>query len=153
MPPESEAKRLYGVVVEVGLDEGLDIVAAYEDHLARYGNYSGAGIVWERPDGLLDAAIETLLQAGRVVVEQIGPWEEARPGPPPNGSVRLNFLTPSGLHFGQAAMDVFWNDPMAGPTLRAAFALMQALIAQSDAARAGGAGSPSPAASGEGAGG
>jgi hypothetical protein len=79
-PADGDAKRLYGVVVEVALDEGLDIVAAYADHTARYLNYSGAAIVWERPDESLDQAIDSLLAAGRMVVAQIGPWEGSQAG-------------------------------------------------------------------------
>ena len=51
-PPQNVAKLVYGVVVEVGMEEGLDIVAAYADHSARYINYSGAAIIWEHPEKL-----------------------------------------------------------------------------------------------------
>ena len=42
---------------------------------------------------------------------------------------RLNFLAPSGLHFGQAPYAMFKQDPLAGPVVRAATQLLQALIA------------------------
>lgn len=127
-PANGEAKRLYGVVVEVTLDEGLDIVAAYADHTARYLNYSGAAIVWERPDESLDQAIESLLAAGRVVAAQIGPWTEPKPPAPPKGQVRISMLAPSGLHFGQAPFDALSGDPLGGPVIAAAMQLMQSLI-------------------------
>ena len=38
-PEDGEAKWLYGVVVEVGMENGLDILAAYVDGTARYFNY------------------------------------------------------------------------------------------------------------------
>ena len=63
-PLPQEAKHLYGVVVEVGLDEGVDVVAAYADHSARYFNYSGAAIVWDHPNESLDGLIDALLNAG-----------------------------------------------------------------------------------------
>ncbi len=133
-PPEAKAKELYGVVVEVTLDQGLDIVAAYADYHARYYNYSGAGVVWERPDASLDSSIDALLNAGRTVVIQIGPWDGTRPPAPPKGQVRLSMLTPSGLHFGQGAFDVLAGDPMGGPLIAAATNLMQALIKKSEEA-------------------
>ena len=126
-PADGDAKRLYGVVVEVALDEGLDIVAAYADHTARYLNYSGAAIVWERPDESLDQAIDSLLAAGRMVVAQIGPWEGSRPAAPPTGQVRISMLVPSGLHFGQAPFDTLSGDPLGGPVIVAAMQLMQNL--------------------------
>jgi hypothetical protein len=133
-PGVDEAKRLYGVVVEVTLDEGLDIVAAYADHTARYFNYSGAAIVWERPDESLDQVIDSLLETGRTVVDKIGPWEGARPAPPPTGQVRINLLVPSGLHFGQGPLDALSRDPLGGPVIAAAMQLMQGLIGKSEVA-------------------
>jgi hypothetical protein len=130
-PDAEQAKRLYGVIVEVGMDKGVDILVAYADYNARYFNYTGAAIIWERPDSSLDQTIGSLLEAGRTVVQQIGPWENARPPVPGNGSVRINLLTPSGLHFGQGAFEVLAKDPMGGPVIGLATQLMQELIAKS----------------------
>jgi hypothetical protein len=130
-PPEELAKRLEGVVVEVGLDGGLDLLATYRDLSARYVNFSGAAIIWEHPDASLDADVEALLAAGRRVVAVIGPWERPRPPPPGTGEVRINFLTPSGLHFGQAPYQQLASDGLGGPVLAAAVRLMQALIEKS----------------------
>ena len=49
-PPADKAKIVYGVVVEVGMQNGADIVAAYIDYTARYINYTGAGVIWEHPN-------------------------------------------------------------------------------------------------------
>jgi len=130
-PPASEAKRVLGVVVEVALPQGLDLVAAYPDNSARYYNYSGAGVVWEQNVDLPSGAIQALLAAAQPVAAAIGPWLEARPAAPATGMVRLNILTPSGLHFGQGAMNQFFQDPMAAPVLLRAQALMEALMAVS----------------------
>ena len=127
-PTDGDAKHLYGVVVEVALDEGLDIVAAYADHTARYLNYSGAAIVWERPNESLDQAIDSLLSAGRMVAAQIGPWEGPRPPAPPKGQLRISMLVPSGLHFGQGPFEALSGDPLGGPVIAAAMQLMQSLI-------------------------
>jgi hypothetical protein len=65
--PTAEAKQLLGVVVEVGLDEGLDLLAAYADGSARYFNFSGAAVVWERPDTSLDDHVDALFSAATVI--------------------------------------------------------------------------------------
>jgi hypothetical protein len=135
--PGAEAKTLLGVVVEVALDEGLDLVAAYADHSARYINYSGAAVVWERADRSLDRAIDDLLAAAGVILEQIGPWEGPRPEPPPSGQARLCMLAPGGLFFGQAPLQALMTDSLAGPAMTAATRLMQALIEKAEAARGG----------------
>ena len=129
-PSKEKEKELYGVIVEVGMEAGLDIVAAYSDLHARYYNYSGAGVVWEHLDGSLDLQIRKLLQAAGVVVAKIGPWTDPRPPAPRRGQVRINMLTPSGLHFGQAPLQALAADALGGPVVSAAMELMQALIAK-----------------------
>lgn len=128
-PPDGVAKEVLGVVVEVGLDTGLDVLAAYADYQARYWNWSGAGVVWERPDKRLDSIIDVLLNASQSVVAHIGPWDKERPAAVSNGMARLNFLTPSGLHFGEAPMTVLSQEPMAHPVFEAATRLMQEMTA------------------------
>ena len=126
--PTEKAKDVLGVVVEVGMEKGLDLVAGYADHHARYYNYSGAGVVWERPNNTLDAAIDDLLRVGGVVAQAIGPSKESRPPAPPKGHVRVNLLVPSGLHFGQGPLDSLAKDRLGGPVIASAFRLMQELI-------------------------
>ena len=133
-PPPDIAKELYGVVVEVAMPQGLDLLAAYTDHSARYYNFSGAAVVWEHPDMSLDSDIDQLLAASRQVVAQIGPWEQARPAPPPPGQARMSFLTPSGLHFAQGPMAALARDPLGGRVIQLATILMKDLIAKTHAA-------------------
>lgn len=127
-PPPDRAKDVIGVVVEVGMPKGLDLVAAYRDHRARYFNYSGAGVLWERRDNSLDGLIDELLQAGAVVAKAIGPWTQPRPPEPKNGNVRINLLTPSGIHLGQGPVEALNQDAMGGPILSAAFGLMKRIV-------------------------
>lgn len=110
-PPADKAKTVYGVVVEVGMKQGADIVAAYADGTARYLHNSGGGTIWERPDSSLDPEIQALLKAGQEVANLIGPWEGARPEAPQAENVRLNMLTPSGLHFGYGGFKNLYDDP------------------------------------------
>jgi len=132
-PPPDESGQVLGVVVEVGMPEGLDLLAAYHDHSARYYNYSGSGVVWEHLDSSLDPAIDAILEASRHVVAQIGPWEDARPAPPPRDVARLSFLTPSGLHFGEGPMTALARDPFGGRPFLLATMLLRALVAKRDA--------------------
>ncbi len=111
-PAPEVAKTVYGVVAEVSMERGLDLLAAYADYSARYYNYSGAGIVWEHPDNRLDPQIDRLLAAGRQVVAVIGPWTEPRPGPPPVNQARISMLTPSGIYFGQGSFQGLSGDAL-----------------------------------------
>ena len=128
VPPE-EAKNVLGVVAEAGMPMGLDMIAAWADHHARYWNFSGAGVVWERPDDRLDTLIDDLLRVGGTVLQVAGPWEGIRPAPPPKGHARINVLAPSGLYLGHGPIEVLSKDRLGAPVLAAAFRLMQALMA------------------------
>jgi len=126
-PPADKAKIVYGVVVEVGMKNGADIVAVYTDYTARYLNYSGSGVIWERPDHSLDAEVDALLKAGQTVAKYIGPWDQARPAAPKADHVRLNMLTPSGLHFGYGAFEDLAKEPMGKAIIDPATKLMLSL--------------------------
>jgi hypothetical protein len=127
-PPPEIAKRVYGAVLEVSLPEGLDVLAAYADGSARYLNWSGKVIVWDAHGARFQSEIEAVLRAGTTIARAIGPWDQPRRGPPPTGHVRLNLLTPSGLHFGEGPMAVLARDALAGPLVAAATVLMRGLI-------------------------
>jgi hypothetical protein len=127
-PGALEAKRVHGVVLEVHLDDGLDTLAAYADHTARYVNHGGRLIVWEASDDVISRLIDELLRAGQFVANAIGPWDGPRRAAPPTGYVRLSMLTASGLHFGEGPFDALGADPMGGPVISAGAKLMGALI-------------------------
>lgn len=117
-------KDLLGVIVEVGLEQGLDVLAAYQDGTARYINYSGSMIIWESRNNSSDQLIKNLFTVSEAVVRQIGPWEADRLQPPGPGAARINFLVSDGLYFGQAALAQLTSDPLAGPVMDAATTLM-----------------------------
>jgi hypothetical protein len=126
---EAEAK-IFGVVVEVGMPNGLDLLAIYSDHSARYYNYSGRSIIWEGSDRSLDQKIDDILVQGLNLVQQIGPWKEKRRPAPQNNMARLNFLTSHGLHFGEASQATLFNDPLAGKIMYGLLEIMDLLISK-----------------------
>jgi hypothetical protein len=65
--------------------------------------------------------------AAAAILPHVGPWESARRPPPTAGTMRLNILTPVGLHFGEGPFDALERDSMAGPLVRAATKLMAKL--------------------------
>ena len=126
-PPSTLENLVRGVVVEVGLESGHDLLGAYADRTAYYYNYSGAGVVWKRPDSSLDSLIDALLDAAAAIVSHIGPWTEARRPAPTTGHIRLNILTPNGLYFGEGPFEQMDRDPLARPMVQAATKLMSKL--------------------------
>jgi hypothetical protein len=126
-PPEDERKKVLGVIVELGTDDGQDLVAAYSDHHARYNNFLGA-VVWERPNDSLDKLIDDLLSAASEAVKVIGPWYKGRPAVPPAGQTQVTILTPSGLHCAQGSDSTLLKDGIGRPILGLSHELIQQLI-------------------------
>ncbi len=125
-PPPS--KSLLGTIVEVPLDDGLDTLAAYVDGSVRYINHTGRMSIFEGRNAALAASADALLDASRVVIARIGPWDKPRLPPPARGHVRLTFLVTDGLYFGEGPMNVLQRDGMAGPVIHAAGMLLRNVV-------------------------
>lgn len=123
-------KELLGVVVEVGLDNGLDVLAAYSDGTARYINQVGKIIIWETRTPESDKLINDLFAASAVVVNRIGAWDKPRMPQPGLDEIRLNFLVSDGLYFGQGPVNALAQDAMGGPVIYAATQLLQFLTSR-----------------------
>jgi hypothetical protein len=124
--PEGEIK-IFAVVVEVAMEDGVDLLAVYADHSARYYNFSGAAIIWDAADDGITSKIDHILELSKDIVDKIGPWEGERPAVPKDGFARVNFLTSHGLHFGEADQTVLFRDPMAGKLMYAMLNMMETL--------------------------
>jgi hypothetical protein len=123
LPEDGLSKRVLGVVLDVPVGDGWDVLAAYADHSARYMNHSGAAVIWDHPDERFDADINEVFRAAQALAWRIGPWERQRPALSPE-QARLSLLTPSGLHFGQAPFDALAKDPISAPVVAAATKLL-----------------------------
>lgn len=125
-----DQKELFAVIIEVGLDEGLDTLASFKDGTARYINHSGKILIWETTDVESNELTQDLFTNSEEIVKQIGPWDQPRRPHPETGMVRITFLVSDGLYFGEGPMDVLFNDAMAGPALISATELMSYLTSK-----------------------
>jgi hypothetical protein len=121
-------KELFAVIVEIGLDNGLDVLAAYKDGSARYINHSEKLIVWDTVDNISDKLINELFINSERVVRKIGPWDKPRRPFPKKGIVRITFLVSDGLYFGEGPIGVLFNSALDGPALKAATQFMKYLV-------------------------
>ena len=124
-------KELLAVIVEVGLDNGLDVLASFQDGTARYINHTERIIIWETTDEKSNELTNDLFLKSQNIVNQIGPWDKPRRPAPPKGNVRISFLVSDGLYFGEGPIDFLFNDPMASPALTSATYLMKYLTEKS----------------------
>jgi hypothetical protein len=126
---ESE-KTLLGVLIEAaaeGAEQGHDILAVYADRTALYLDHTGAVTTAVDARGSLDEEIAAVLDAAAAILPQIGPWQGARLPPPISGNVRLDFLTPIGLCFGEGPFAAIARDPVAEPLVKAGAVLVRRL--------------------------
>lgn len=121
-------KTLLGVIVEVPLEQGLDVLAAFSDGGVRYLNQSGKIAVFEGEGTPVTEPAKALLETARPIIDRIGPWTEQRLPPPVIGNVRMTFLVSDGLYFGEGPFAALQKDDMAGPLLAQAFELLQAAV-------------------------
>lgn len=135
-PSDDEASEVLGVVVDMGLEEGLDTLAAFADGSARYLNHSGSAIVWEVPDIAVGERTRALLAAAEAVIPVTGPLDAPRPGPPGEGGAMISVLTPGGLHVGAGSIHALSRDSRGGPVIEAGAALMGLLVDRAMQARA-----------------
>lgn len=126
-----DRRELLGVVIEVGLEEGLDTLAAYRDGTARYINYSERMIFWDSPESDSKEIIDRLFQASENTLSKIGPWDKARLKFPAKGTARISFLVSDGLYFGQGSVDNFFSKNMSAPIIKYGSELMNYLIDKS----------------------
>lgn len=135
--PGDDGRDVLGVVVDMGLAEGLDTLAAYADGSARYLNHSGSAVVWEVPDMAVGQHVRALLDSAAPVVAVGGPLEGPRFGPPPPGQTMISVLTRGGIYIGAGPIDAISSDPRGGPVLAAASALLALLVQRAQQASRG----------------
>lgn len=127
-PPAETTREVKGMVIDVGLEMGLDTLAAYSDGSARYINQSGKVIIWDSSDPEIGRRIEELLEVAAEIVKHTGPHTGERYAPPSEGGVLLSILTFGGVHVGGGDLVPMSADALGGPALQRGAMLMAALI-------------------------
>lgn len=122
---------LLGVIVEVPLENGLDVLAAYPDGRVRYINQTGKMTFVEGGSPDIERLGKEIVTAALPIVKQIGPWEKARLPAPSKGNIRLTFLVSDGLYFGEGPFALMQKDQMAAPVINKAIELLQVVVNKS----------------------
>ena len=125
-------KELLAVIVEVGLEQGLDVLASFKNGTARYINQTGRILIWETTtDTKANELTKDLFAKSEQIVSKIGPWDKPRRPHPAKDNTRISFLVSDGLYFGEASTNVLFKEPLASPALTSATQLMQYLTQKS----------------------
>ena len=125
---EVAPKILLGVIVEVPLDRGLDVLAAYADGRVRYLNQTGKVSIFEGGPAAIETLAHELVATALPLAQRIGPWNDARLPPPRRGHVRMTLIVSDGLYFGEGDFAQLQRDPLGGPVLAKATQLLNAVV-------------------------
>ena len=128
----ADAGEVLGVVVDMGLEDGLDTLAGYADGSARYLNHSGSAVVWEVPDMAVGQLTRALLDSASVIVAMGAPLEGLRFPPPATGSTMISVLTRGGIYVGAGPIEAITADRRGGPVIAAATSLLQLLVQRAE---------------------
>jgi hypothetical protein len=121
-------QELLGAIIEVPLDEGLDVLAAYVDGTVRYINQTGKLTIFEPSAGDVATQANRLLAASQTAIGRIGPWDKPRLPPPGPGLIRMTFLVSDGLYFGQGPLTAMEQDPIGASIVGEAGRLLQVVV-------------------------
>lgn len=122
------SEELLGVIVEVSMLEGLDVLAAYKDGTARYINYSEKLLVWETQTEESDKLIDQLFKSGVNALQKLDISEQQRQVFPRKGNVRLTFLVCDQLYVFEVGMGSMYDDVASGQLFQDASMMMNYLI-------------------------
>lgn len=123
-----------GVVIEIGLADGTDTLAAYAHGAARYYNQSGAAAVSEGAEQTFRELTLAVCASAEPLGRLIGVWNATLPFQPRNDEARVTVLTPGGLRFGEGPFKVLAREPLAAPIFSAGLRLVQYFVKRTNEA-------------------
>ena len=117
-------KELLGVVLEAGVDRGLETLAIYTDKSLSYINEEDTIINLAAAEGELQERFLRFFAASAALGEQLKPSDLPRFPATFPGMARITLLISDGRYFGQGPANVLSKDKMSGPIIRQATDLL-----------------------------
>ena len=121
-------KEVLGVIIEVPLKQGLDVLAAYSDGRVRYFNQSGEIAIFEGVPPQIGTFAQKLVKTSQGLVNQIEPWEKKRLPSPRADSTRITFIVSDGLYFREGPFQALQQDEVISPVILIAIQLLQLIV-------------------------
>jgi len=122
-PEVTAAWEVLGAVTEVPMKSAYDTLAAYQDGSARYLNFSGSSIFWDKPDEIINRMCQTMLNSSAQAGARAKPRLSLLL---PKSGIQVTLLTRSGIYA--------ISDPPE-PVVKAAASLMRELIRRVNSSR------------------
>jgi hypothetical protein len=102
--PAKNSRDILGLILEVGMEGGLETLAIYQDYRVRYINSSEEMLFWETRDPEIDSKIANLLDLSRAVITELNMINQPRPAPPARDKYHLTVVASDGLQLYQGRM-------------------------------------------------
>ena len=125
-------KELLGCIVEVGEEDGLEVMAAYTDYHLVYINNAGRKKEWDQLKPPVRESLVRLFGLAVNLAAHLQPTDQPRFVPPIPGMVRITLLLSDGRYFGQGPVNHLTKDELGGPLIRQSKRLLSELLAQED---------------------
>lgn len=128
------AKEALGVVVEVPLEGGLDVLAAYADGQLQYINQTGRLAVFEGSPEEVALQAKALVQSAARGIAKNGGQEggKLRRPPPSSPNLRVTVLAADGLHISEGSFAELHGKSASGAVLKQAQALLDLVVKQAN---------------------
>ena len=107
--PVKNKREMMGLILEVGLEEGLETLAIYRDYRIRYINCSEKMLLWETRDPEIDSKIVAIFDLAAAVMPEINMINEPRTASPTREKYRLSILADDGPHYYQGRMTTTYS--------------------------------------------
>jgi hypothetical protein len=115
-----------GVIAEVPVDDGTDVLAAYADGRVRYINHTGAMSFFEGAPPEIAAGAKAVVDSAAAAGGLFKPLPGARTAPA--GDLRFTVLTANGLQVVQGSWQDIGSDPKLDQILNNAIRLLQLVV-------------------------
>ena len=122
-------QKVLGAIIEIGAEEGIEILAVYNDLRAFYINSKGRILNWgnNSPGAGINEKIQNIITISQKIIGKATAWTQPRPAPPVNGDFRITFLATDAVYLGEGKLATITADPVAAALIRKAGEIMTAL--------------------------
>jgi hypothetical protein len=127
-PMPDVAAQIKGVVIQIPMGKGADVLAAYADGTARYVNHSGKIIVWDLPDAHMGNIVHKVLERSK----NLNTDEAIALADRPDDAVRVTIMTFNGNRYAETPMRSLQVSPI-NQVLTVGAELMVNLIKRTEA--------------------
>ena len=121
-------KILLALIVEVGLAEGLEVLALFDDERVKYISAQKRLAVVESPTPPMETLSHLLLKNAQKIINGLEPVTVKRRNPPTFGRARFTFIASDGIYLGEGQFKIMQNNVQAAGIIDGSLDLIHEII-------------------------